>query len=110
MQNSELLNAEEIEQKLIRMAYEIAERHYNEKNIVYNHKPTPHPTMNCIFGKNKKSDNKISLIKTNQLNVGNELFTLVQESMKYATFIVLFKDKPVRKGRKRAVLRLLPEC
>jgi pyrimidine operon attenuation protein/uracil phosphoribosyltransferase len=35
MQNSELLNAEEIEQKLIRMAYEIAERHYNEKNIVF---------------------------------------------------------------------------
>ncbi|MFM7722765.1 MAG: phosphoribosyltransferase family protein, partial [Bacteroidota bacterium] len=34
MQNSELLNAEAIEQKLIRMAYEIAERHYNEKNIV----------------------------------------------------------------------------
>ena len=35
MQNSELLTAEEIEQKLIRMAYEIAERHYNEKNIVF---------------------------------------------------------------------------
>jgi pyrimidine operon attenuation protein/uracil phosphoribosyltransferase len=35
MQNSELLNAEEIEQKLTRMAYEIAERHYNEKNIVF---------------------------------------------------------------------------
>ena len=35
MQNSELLNAEEIEQKLIRMAYEIAERHYTEKNIVF---------------------------------------------------------------------------
>ena len=35
MQNSELLNTEEIEQKLIRMAYEIAERHYNEKNIVF---------------------------------------------------------------------------
>ncbi len=35
MHNSELLNAEEIEQKLTRMAYEIAERHYNEKNIVF---------------------------------------------------------------------------
>ena len=35
MQKSELLNTEEIEQKLIRMAYEIAERHYNEKNIVF---------------------------------------------------------------------------
>jgi pyrimidine operon attenuation protein/uracil phosphoribosyltransferase len=35
MQNSELLNAEEIEQKLIRMAYEIAERHYDEKNIIF---------------------------------------------------------------------------
>jgi pyrimidine operon attenuation protein/uracil phosphoribosyltransferase len=35
MQNSELLNAEAIEQKLTRMAYEIAERHYNEKNIVF---------------------------------------------------------------------------
>ncbi len=35
MQNSELLNAEAIEQKLTRMAYEIAERHYEEKNIVF---------------------------------------------------------------------------
>jgi pyrimidine operon attenuation protein/uracil phosphoribosyltransferase len=35
MQNSELLNADSIEQKLMRMAYEIAERHYNEKNIVF---------------------------------------------------------------------------
>lgn len=35
MQNSELLNADSIEQKLIRMAYEIAERHYSEKNIVF---------------------------------------------------------------------------
>ena len=35
MQNSELLTAEEIEQKLTRMAYEIAERHYDEKNIVF---------------------------------------------------------------------------
>ena len=35
MHNSELLTAEEIEQKLTRMAYEIAERHYNEKNIVF---------------------------------------------------------------------------
>lgn len=35
MPNSQLLNAEEIEQKLIRMAYEIAERHYTEKNIVF---------------------------------------------------------------------------
>jgi len=35
MQNSELLSAEEIEQKLTRMAYEIAERHYDEKNIIF---------------------------------------------------------------------------
>jgi pyrimidine operon attenuation protein/uracil phosphoribosyltransferase len=35
MENTELPTAEEIEQKLTRMAYEIAERHYNEKNIVF---------------------------------------------------------------------------
>lgn len=35
MQNSELLDAKAIEQTLTRMSFEIAERHYFEKNIVF---------------------------------------------------------------------------
>ena len=73
MQNSELLTAEEIEQKLTRMAYEIAERHYSEKNIVF-------------IG-----------IENNGAAVSNRLFELVKEIVSIPceiTSIQLSKENP----------------
>ncbi|MFM2227133.1 MAG: hypothetical protein RL664_476 [Bacteroidota bacterium] len=89
MQNSELINAEEIEQKLTRMAYEIAERHYNEKNIVF-------------IG-----------IENNGAAVSKRLFELVKEIVSIPceiSNIQLSKEHPIGTAKLSTPLALKNKC
>lgn len=89
MQNSELLTAEEIEQKLTRMAYEIAERHYNEKNIVF-------------IG-----------IEENGAAVSNRLFELVSQIVTIPcekSSIQLSKENPIGGAKLSSPLYLKNKC
>ena len=89
MKNSELLNAEAIEQKLTRMAYEIAERHYEEKNIVF-------------VG-----------IEENGAAVANRLFELVKEIVAIPcelSSIQLLKENPIGSAKLSTQLSLKNKC